>query len=346
MWKRTVIIFCLVAIIALALPIVHAQAFVLTLNIKYKNNLGDMVSIPGNLTLNDAPVTDALVAIEVDNPHNMTLMRTLTTGVTPAEPWLAEILEFYTCDGSGNPKSSFKCNEPFGLKVMVKNNLANKQHVNVTVTLFYSNMAPFFVHDLYNADMDPGATQTTYVYGFTFPIDASKNLGQAYGYASALSGWPKNNGYALCPENSTSFTITSSGGGGAGGGAMQVSGGIDAMSSSGEFNLTFSTNGYGGFTGNYTTTATSLYPLLQLPSYFANVQQKFNVYLIGDNNGDGKVRVDDILYEVQHFGLNGPPFKYPPDPGWDPVCDWTGDGKIRVDDILICVQAYGKYGSP
>ncbi len=335
MLKRAALISCLVLVVVMALPNARAEGFILTLNVKDKNNLGDLISVLGNLTQNGVPVADALVAIEVDNPHNMTLMRTVTTGGTPTGPWPAENLQFFTCDSGGYPKSSFNRGASFGLKVTVRNNLANKQHVNVTITLFYSNMMPFFVYDLYNEDMDPEATVTTYVYGPQIPFNAL--VGQAFAYASTLSGWPKNGGRALCPENSTSFSIASGGGGA---GATQVPEEFGTLSLPGEFNMTFRTNGFGGLTGNYVATAASLYHLS-----YASTQEEFNVYLIGDNNGDGKVRVDDILYEAQHFGLNGPPYKNPPDPGWDPVCDWNGDGKIRVDDILICAQAYGKSGS-
>jgi len=338
MLKRILLISCMIFLVALALPTVRAEGFIVTLDIKYKNNLGDLVSVPGNLTKNGVPVTDAFVAIEIDNPFNSTpfIVRTLTTGSTPAAPWFADIPQFFTCDSGGNLKSSFKAGGTFGLKVTVRNNLGNTQHVNLTVTLFYSNMVPFLVYDLYNADMDPNAIVTTYYYGLGVPFNAVP--GQAFAYASALSAWPKNGGYALCPENSTSFTIT---GGSGGGGVMQASEEFGTLSLPGEFNVTFRTNGYGGYTGNYTATATSLYQLS-----YAWTQEEFNVYLIGDNNGDGKVRVDDVLYEAQHFGLNGPPYKNPPDPGWDPVCDWTGDGKVRVDDILLVAQAFGKYGSP
>jgi hypothetical protein len=312
---------------------VRAAGLTITLTVKDKNNLGDPISTPGNLTQNDSPVTDALVALEVDDPHhNPFLMRTLTTGGTPAGPWQVELLQFITCSSAGNPQSDFRRGQygGLGLKITVINNGATPQHVNVTVTLFYSNMVPFGIYDIINEDMSPGANETTYAY--PLPIPDSALLGQAFAYASTLSAWPKNYGRALSPENFTSFNIVSGGGGG---GASYAPEEFQTLSSPGEFNTTFRTNGYGGITGNYTVTATSFYELS-----YTSTQKTFNVYLAGDVNGDGKVRVDDVLYEAQHFGTNEG------DPGWDPRCDWNGDRKVRVDDVLIVAQAFGKQSSP
>jgi hypothetical protein len=62
--------------------------------------------------------------------------------------------------------------------------------------------------------------------------------------------------------------------------------------------------------------------------------------LLGDINGDRRIRVDDILNVALHFGLNEG------DPGWDPRCDITGDGKIRVDDVLAVATGFGKDWAP
>jgi len=67
-------------------------------------------------------------------------------------------------------------------------------------------------------------------------------------------------------------------------------------------------------------------------SYVVAVSEK----LLGDVNGDGKVRIDDILAVALAFGSE------PGDPNWDPDCDVNGDGKVRVDDILIAAQNFGQ----
>ena len=55
----------------------------------------------------------------------------------------------------------------------------------------------------------------------------------------------------------------------------------------------------------------------------------------GDVNGDGKVRIDDILVVALAFGMDLG------DPDYDPNVDINCDDKIRVDDILIAAQNFG-----
>ncbi|MDH5779231.1 MAG: right-handed parallel beta-helix repeat-containing protein [Candidatus Bathyarchaeota archaeon] len=55
----------------------------------------------------------------------------------------------------------------------------------------------------------------------------------------------------------------------------------------------------------------------------------------GDVNGDGKVRIDDILAVALAFGLDMD------DPTYDPNLDVNGDDKIRIDDVLIVVVTFG-----
>jgi len=86
--------------------------------------------------------------------------------------------------------------------------------------------------------------------------------------------------------------------------------------------------------GNYTVTLTITDSANQsnTVSYSAEIRGT----LLGDVNGDGKVRIDDVLMVVLKFGTNEG------DPDWDPNCDVNGDGKVRVDDILIVVSQFGE----
>jgi hypothetical protein len=66
------------------------------------------------------------------------------------------------------------------------------------------------------------------------------------------------------------------------------------------------------------------------------------VTFVGDVNGDGKVRVDDVYAVASRYGTNygGPPnsngFYY------DANCDINDDLKIRVDDVYAAVQHFGQ----
>jgi len=62
--------------------------------------------------------------------------------------------------------------------------------------------------------------------------------------------------------------------------------------------------------------------------------------LVGDMNGDRKVRVDDILAVALAFGSK------PGDSHWHPYADLNGDSKIRVDDVLIAAGGFGKEWRP
>jgi hypothetical protein len=60
------------------------------------------------------------------------------------------------------------------------------------------------------------------------------------------------------------------------------------------------------------------------------------VTLIGDVNGDRKVRVDDILAVATAFGSNWG------EPKYSPNLDINDDRKIRVDDVLAAATHFGE----
>jgi len=54
-----------------------------------------------------------------------------------------------------------------------------------------------------------------------------------------------------------------------------------------------------------------------------------------DINGDGKVRVDDVLVAAEAFGTD------PDHPRWNPLADLNGDDLVRVDDVLAIALNFG-----
>ena len=321
MFKKSLLVFSVILLAASTL-VVQSGSFTLTLGISEHNYLGENIFVQGNITLNGSPVTDGLVTIQVNDPRdNLFLLRTLTTGDDPLGPWTIEILELITCDMSGNPKTNFALGGYLGLKVTLKNNGLSSQHVKVVLNFVDSNGLPFKAFVLYEADLEGGSVETRTKW--PIPIGEDAALGPAFAYANALNEWPENSGFAYCPEKSAAFNIVGSGSGG-----ESYSQGT---STPGRFNLTFCTNPYGGLAGNYT-----IYAVSQYYFYFELVNATFQVFLLGDVNGDGKVRVDDILDIALAFGLNEG------DPDWDPRCDLNGDHKVRVDDVLIAASNFGK----
>jgi len=333
MFKKTLFFLCVMILSTAAmLQASYAGSLKLALNVKEINDLGNDIyidlggdlSVCGNLTLDGSPVTDGLAAIQIDDPQDgLFILRTLTTGGTPQGPWPVEILELITVNMAGDPESDFEVGGYVGLKISIRNNGLSIQHVMVIVNLYYSDGLPFLAWKFYEEDMMPESTETKTVH---LPIPDDAHIGQASVYASAIEDWPKNGGYAFSPEKSATFNIV-----GFGGSATYSPQGFHDMNGPGEYNLTFCTNGYGGLIGNYTVSAVSLYGF-----YFVTNQTTFEVYLLGDVNDDGKIRVNDVLAVASAFGTNEG------GPGWDPRCDLTHDGKVRVNDVLIVAQAFGK----
>jgi len=101
--------------------------------------------------------------------------------------------------------------------------------------------------------------------------------------------------------------------------------------------LTFTWNTAGFAKGNYTISA-------EATTILGEVDLTDNVFtngfvlvtIPGDVNGDGKVRVDDILLIALAFGSNCGDLNY------DPNLDVTDDCKIRVDDILVAALHFGE----
>jgi hypothetical protein len=99
---------------------------------------------------------------------------------------------------------------------------------------------------------------------------------------------------------------------------------------------TFPWNTTGVSYGNYTISANAT-PVLGETDTTDNTLADGTILVTfpGDVNGDGKVRIDDILVVALAFGMDLD------DPDYDPNVDINGDDKIRVDDILIAAQNFG-----
>jgi hypothetical protein len=105
----------------------------------------------------------------------------------------------------------------------------------------------------------------------------------------------------------------------------------------------YSWNTSGFSKGNYTISANATVVDGELDSADNNLTgSTVLVSFVGDVNGDGRVRVNDILLVAMRFGTDygGPPNSQ----GWsyDANCDINGDLKIRVYDVLTVAQHFGE----
>ncbi len=91
---------------------------------------------------------------------------------------------------------------------------------------------------------------------------------------------------------------------------------------------------------NYTISGQAAVPFDYNATNDVFVDGNLTVRIVGDINGDGKVRIDDILLCTSAYGSQ------PGDPRWNPYADVNGDGKVRVDDVLLVALNFGKTYSP
>jgi parallel beta-helix repeat protein len=208
---------------------------------KYSYLPGQNVTISGNLTLGGLP-QQGLVGLEVDNPTGQTVVRTLKTGVAPP-PGNITIAEVYPSDAYGNPQKNFTTGANVYFTINVTNTGTALKNVIVTFNAYDNKMVPLgAVYSQF-----PVAGLTSVSLGLGIPISSWANFGNATGYVSAFTDFPRDGGIPYCPEMSATFLIV----GGSGGPPTQQVQGY------GNYSLTFKLPP--GPTGIYQVYATSSY---------------------------------------------------------------------------------------
>lgn len=289
--------------------------------------IGENVNISGNVTWDGLVVTDALVAIEIQDRNGIpVILRTRPTGTIPT-PYVVQILNVTPCDDGGNPKSSFEREKFAYFKILLNNTASSLKYAVVTLNIFDSRDVPFEAAKLFEAYLHPGITELL----VSAPIPQDIPLGDGVVHANAFTTLPSEGGFAYCEESSAFFSIVESEG----------SYGLLSFEQLAEasLNLTFlldnyeSTRRFGR--GNYTIFATCQY-LTQT----ATLSKTFKVVLIGDINDDGWVELYDFFLLSLAFGSS------PGDPNWNPLADvapWPdGDSIIELLDFFLVSQHFGE----
>ncbi|MEM2202347.1 MAG: hypothetical protein QXD73_02250 [Candidatus Bathyarchaeia archaeon] len=287
-------------------------------------NLGEKITITGNLTIDGTPVTDAIITIQILNPRNETIaLRSALTGTNPSTEYVPiEVIDFYPCDINGKPTYSFKRGSNAGFKIRVKNNAAATYSIVILIYIQFANDVPFTIFPIYNGTIEPNREISAFQWPVPIPSDAP--LGTTKAYANVIDKYPSKGGRAYALEKNTTFQITSSS-------TSQGTSTIEQTNEDGNFNVIISTNPYGGMLGKYTIHATSLY----FP-YFLNARQTFQVILIGDITGDAIVEIEDVAEVSAAYG------SMPPS---NPTCDLNKDGVVDIEDVAMVCYDYGKYGT-
>jgi hypothetical protein len=325
------LLIILLSIIYYNNPCVHASP-TLTLTVttdKPYYHLKENVTIYGNLTLNETSVTDGLVAIQVKDPSDETLMfRTQTTGTPPSATPYVKVRSIIPCDSTGAPKDSFQRGSWAFFKITVTNYDIEDWRALMTVSTYYPDNAPFGGYSLEVTLLG----QTTQPFWESIWIPSDAPLGNATSYGNAYSGLPELGGWPFCTEASATFLITDGGALSSTTASKQSSQPSTTLQVNGNYNTTFKLS-LSFSAGNYAIYVTSRYWAEEVFN-----TATFEVKLLGDINGDGKVDyLDDRIFGRAYiaYGQTGE---------YDPRCDFNDDGKIDYLDDRIFGKAYVEYG--
>lgn len=330
---RVKIVFSYLLMITLAIisafsEMSHGSALNLTVaTSKPAYNILEKALITGNLTLDGSPVSDALVAVEIDNPKNeIFAIRTLGTGSNITGPWNVEILELIPCDSTGKSKYIFPPGGNAGFKITVKNNMANSYNVIISLSLFYANSAPFATFIPFTGSLDPGQTIT--IINWPIPIPSNAVVGEAMVFANAYDKLPKEGGFPYCLEKSAIFNITSGGSGS----SIDKDLVAEEKPPEGSYSLTIAFPSLTTPLGNYT-----IYALTYHSPQVASNKITFELELTGDLYPDGKIDMRDIAIVAKAFGT------VPGEPNWNPKADLNSDNKVDMKDIAIVAKLFGMH---
>lgn len=324
----------LVILVMLALQTrVYAAGLKLTLTTESQiYGLSETVEISGNLTFNDVPVGDGIVAIEVRDSSNLYFsFRTVPTGSTTPTSWLVNFTQLYPCDSNGNPKYTFAKSSTVSIFYEVKNHDIYSHFVRVAISIYDPQNVPIGAWAPSGGSLDPGES-STFFFGAT-QITGDSELGTYTIYANAYSEFPSSFGYPYCLEQTATFTVTSTTSGT--GKETQNQQTTQMLYTDGTYNSSFKLPKVGRV-GSYTIYVSSRY---QAQNAFSNMA--FPVVLIGDVNDDGYVEMMDFWYVASAYGSD------PEAPNWDPRCDiypWPdGDDYVEMMDFWLVSLHYGDH---
>ncbi|MBS7621028.1 hypothetical protein KEJ32_02785 [Candidatus Bathyarchaeota archaeon] len=288
---------------------------------KTEYNVGETIQITGNLTMDGSPVSDWILALQVNDPRGKYhVLRALPIG--SPQYFGVEVLNVYLSDEIGNPKSSVRRGTLGYITIIWRNKASQDLPASITLNLYYENKQPFLAFIPFKGTVRAGSTQNMTV---SVPIPSDAPTGAAFVYSAAFSDMPSNDGYAYCPEKSSSFMITST---------STLSQLEKALQEDGTFNVTFKVPRQGALLGYYTIYASTLHQF----QYFQKTRL-FRVMLLGDVDFNGKVDMSDVGIILRAYGTKKG------GQGWNPDYDLNKDDKVDMSDVGIVLRNYGNYGT-
>ena len=312
---------------------------------------GQPVQVSGNLTLDESPVTDGLVGLQINGPSEPFIFRTLRTGSLPPTAGYVLLEWVLPCDIDGNPQYTFQNGTTAYFKVhLVNMDPHNPRYVVVTFNVYYSNagnLTPFGFASITTTIIPSG--DITRTQPMQIPADAI--LGEAIVYANAYTNFPEEGGTPYYIEQNATFQIT-----GAEGEGQTVQNPLTIMQSNEteNYETTFILPEQVA-NGTYTVYVTSIYAYTSVSNsttfQIGEVQQG----VVGDLGGgvppqffafDGKVDGKDLTLFLMCFKGNAPPeAMYLADLGGGvPPQFFQYDGVVDGKDLtlfLMCFKGLG-----
>jgi hypothetical protein len=307
-----------------------APGLKLTLSTEYQiYGLSDTIVANGTLTLNDIPVADGLVAIEVIDPTNTPFtFRTAKTGSITPTNCPVNFTQFYPSDSNGNPKYTFKKGSNLWIFYEAKNHDSVNHKVIITISIHNPENIPIYATFSSTTTLEPGRSITLLF--LALPITTDLTVGTYKIYANAYSDLPKNFGYPYCPEQTATFTVTDL----TSGSSMNLQKlPIQSLQTNGTYTSSFKLPRIGRI-GTYT-----IYVGTRYQGEIAFSSMGIPVVIIGDINGDGIVELMDFFYMSTAYNSE------PGDPNWNEKCDiypWPyGDDHVELMDFWLISLHYG-----
>ena len=287
---------------------------------KSSYSLGATIKINGKLTLEGNPITQGLVAVQVeDRLGNLKLIRSILVGNSPS-PWKVRITSFYACDSFGEPKDHFSCgtlayftatveslDTVLERQVILAFNLFDSKGVSISVTYATFSLAPL----------------KKFTFFTSMPIPEDAYTGTAIAYVSALTKLPKDGGQPYCQEKSVELTIG------------------EVSSNTGEFTLPQSlTSTAGSFSLSFKLPGNAIlgfYNVFVSARYNAWASALFDYFwLETDVNRDGRVNILDVSMAGTSFRSKLGDSKY------NSLVDINKDGVINILDISAIAKDFRK----
>lgn len=312
--------------------IIHATTVNLSLTINKASCARlESFTISGSLSEDGQPVTDGLVAIQIENSNgDPMVLRTVNTEENPTYPdpinnpdFLGQVLNLYLSDANKNPVNNVNSGSIAYFTLTLQNLASDPQHIVAAVNVFDNDNIPVGITISEIGELAARSQSTILV---SIPIPSSVASGRATVFASIYSDMPKDGGKPFSLEESSVFTINGIQG--------------DAPPSSengnqGNYDFTFNMPPRCPI-GTYTIYACAAHSGV---SDLRNIA--FDVYQWGDLNDNGTVDFYDLLDFVSAYV----DIRSPPDYTCNPLADFDNNGEINFQDILLFVSAYVQYWS-